>query len=79
MSAGIEMMVKALLKAAGINVEDAKSVATSYVQNFQHEAATANARLDAIEANLKAVCEFHGIEYKPAKIPPHPSLQQAAE
>ena len=79
MSAGIEMMVKALLKAAGINVEDAKASATAYVQNFQHEAAVANARLDAIETNLKAMCEFHNVKYTPPVIPPHPSLQQAAE
>jgi hypothetical protein len=79
MSAGIEMMVKALLKAAGIDVQDAKKTATDYVHNFQHEAASANARLDAIELNVKAICEFHGIEYKPAIIPPHPSTLQAAE
>lgn len=79
MSAGIEMMVKALLKAAGIDVHDATATAKKYVQDFQHETLKANARLDAIEANIKAICEFHGIEYKPAIIPPHPSMQQAAE
>lgn len=78
MSAGIEMMVKALLKAAGIDVQDAKASATAYVQNFQHEAAVANARLDAIELNLKAMCEFHGVTYTAPVIPPHPSTQQQA-
>lgn len=68
MSKGIEMMVRSLISAAGIDVEAVKAEAVERIQNFETNVATLNARLEAIETNLKAICEFHSIAYTPPRV-----------
>lgn len=64
------MMVKSLLAATGIDVETVKGEAMQRIENFEHSVATLNARLKSIDANLRAICAHHGIEYvAPEEIP----------
>lgn len=72
MSKGIEMLVRSLLSATGINVEAVKAEAVERIQNFETNVATLNSRLEAIEVNQRALCVHHGVEYTPPKPVPVP-------
>lgn len=72
MSKGIEMAIRSLLSATGFNVDEVKAEVTQRIAQFEHNVATLNARMEAIDKNLKAICEHHGIPYTPPAevIPP---------
>lgn len=78
MALGIEMMVRSLLAATGVDVEAAKKEALTRIENFEHNLAVLNATLASNDANLKAICNHLGVPYTSPEFVPHPREQIAA-
>lgn len=79
MALGIEMMVRSLLAATGVDVEAAKKEALTRIENFEHNLAVLNATLASNDANLKAICNHLGVPYTAPVFVPHPRELMAAE
>lgn len=70
----MENMVRTVLKAMDLDVDQVKSEVTSRIVAFENNLATLNAtliaingRLENIEKNLSALMEYHDLEYQNAK------------
>ncbi len=78
MALGIEMLVKSILSATGVDVEAAKVEAITRIENFEHNLAVLNATLASNDANLKAICSHLGVPYTAPVHVPHPRANQLA-
>lgn len=78
MSKGIEMMVRTLLSATGVDVEAAKKEALTRIEGFEYNLAVLNATLKSNDANLKAICEHLGVTYTAPEFIPDPAMARDA-
>lgn len=77
MANGVEILVRSLLSACGVNVADAKKEVMGRINRFEYESQTAIANITAINVNLKNICVKLDIPYiEPAVIEP-PKVEAA--
>lgn len=78
MALGMEMAIRSLMGAMGVDVEAVKEEAVRRIADFESNVATLNANIASLNANVKALCEASGVTYTPPAIV-IPADKQAAE